>query len=216
MNRKIGTPILMVALLATLALMFFVSLTHGSVTIPLKETVNILLGNEADHPTSRHIIWNLRFPRILGGIITGAALAASGMVYQGLFGNVMSDPFVLGISSGAAFSVSLGAYLGIVSGAAGTYVIPLVACAGAMLTKPPHLLHLRRSQKLDHDPAVDRSRAELPALCTDDPFSLPESHPAPCDPSVDDGFVRKQHLDQSGNSHRDKPYRYRSTVLPDP
>lgn len=134
MNRKIGAPVLTIALLTALVALFFISLTHGSVTIPLKETVNILMGKGAEQATSEHIIRNLRFPRILGGIITGAALAASGMVYQGLFRNVMSDPFVLGISSGAAFSVSLGAYLGIVTGAAGTYVIPMVACLGALLT----------------------------------------------------------------------------------
>jgi len=97
-NRKIGTPVLTIALLTALVALFFISLTHGSVTIPLKETVNILMGKGAEQPTSEHIIRNLRFPRILGGIITGAALAASGMVYQGLFRNVMSDPFVLGLS----------------------------------------------------------------------------------------------------------------------
>ena len=54
------------------------------------------------------IIWNIRFPRIILGFITGAALAVSGAGYQGIFKNPMADPFVLGVSSGAALGAAIG------------------------------------------------------------------------------------------------------------
>ncbi len=134
MTKKVHLPLLIISLVLVLFFLVLVALSSGSVAIPIPDVFHVLTGKEVENPTISHIIWNLRFPRILGGIITGAALAASGMVYQGLFRNVMSDPFVLGISSGAAFAVALGAYLGIVTGAAGAYIIPLIAFAGAMGT----------------------------------------------------------------------------------
>ncbi len=134
MNTKVSPTLLATLLFLALVILFLVALASGSVSIPISEVLKALTGRQTENPTTSHIIWNLRFPRILGGIITGAALAASGMVYQGLFRNVMSDPFVLGISSGAAFAVALGAYLGIVSGAASAFVVPIVAFVGALGT----------------------------------------------------------------------------------
>jgi iron complex transport system permease protein len=54
------------------------------------------------------IVWNMRMPRILMAIAAGAALAAAGAVYQGCFRNPLVDPFILGVSSGAAFGAALG------------------------------------------------------------------------------------------------------------
>lgn len=54
------------------------------------------------------IIWNIRFPRILLCFLAGAALAVSGAGYQGIFKNPMADPFVLGVSSGAALGAAIG------------------------------------------------------------------------------------------------------------
>ncbi len=112
-----------------------VALTMGPANIPFTETIHILLHKgKYQGSTTYHIIWNLRLPRILSGIITGAALAVSGMTYQAIFRNPMSDPFVLGVSSGAAFSVALASFLGIVSGAVGVWTVPTVAFIGSALT----------------------------------------------------------------------------------
>lgn len=60
-------------------------------------------------PTSAEtIIWKIRFPRVLIGLLVGGSLAVAGAVYQGLLKNPMADPYVIGVSSGAAFGAAIG------------------------------------------------------------------------------------------------------------
>jgi iron complex transport system permease protein len=53
------------------------------------------------------IIWQLRLPRILIAVLAGMALAGAGTAMQGIFRNPMADPYIIGISSGAAFGASI-------------------------------------------------------------------------------------------------------------
>ncbi len=77
------------------------------------------------------IVWQLRIPRILAAILTGAALSVCGATYQSIFRNPLTDPYLLGISSGA----SLGAAIAIVCGLQSTrYGICLCALISALLT----------------------------------------------------------------------------------
>jgi iron complex transport system permease protein len=62
------------------------------------------------------VIWELRFPRILCGILAGGGLAVAGVIFQGILQNPLADPYTLGISSGAAFGASLAIFLNISSG----------------------------------------------------------------------------------------------------
>ena len=62
------------------------------------------------------IIWELRFPRILCGLLVGAGLAVAGVIFQGILQNPLADPYTLGISSGAAFGASLTILLNISGG----------------------------------------------------------------------------------------------------
>lgn len=75
------------------------------------------------------IVYQIRLPRILLGASVGAALAIAGATMQGLFKNPMADPFIIGISSGAALGASLAIVLG--ADAFGIYAIPLMAFLGA-------------------------------------------------------------------------------------
>ncbi|MBN1204842.1 MAG: iron ABC transporter permease [Myxococcaceae bacterium] len=59
------------------------------------------------------IFWSLRLPRALLGVIVGAGLAASGATLQGLLRNPLADPFVLGVSGGAALGATLALALGL-------------------------------------------------------------------------------------------------------
>ena len=80
------------------------------------------------------IIRDVRLPRVLLGFLTGASLAVCGACYQGIFKNPMADPYILGISSGAALGAAVGIVLrftGKVSGLSGT---TFLAFAGALLT----------------------------------------------------------------------------------
>ena len=77
------------------------------------------------------IVWNLRVPRVLLAIVVGAALSVVGVIAQAVMRNPLADPYVLGISSGAA----LGAVAWLVLGAAafGGATVGIAAFAGAMV-----------------------------------------------------------------------------------
>ncbi len=82
--------------------------------------------------TNRVILVSIRAPRSIVALLMGMALGASGAVLQGLLRNPLSDPYVLGISSGA----SLFAAVGILAGFTflGGFTIPALAFAGAIIT----------------------------------------------------------------------------------
>lgn len=81
-------------------------------------------------PLSKEIVFTLRLPRLLTALIVGASLGASGAVLQGILRNPLSDPYILGISSGAALSAATGLVLGITT--AGYFSLPLLAFIGAI------------------------------------------------------------------------------------
>ena len=59
------------------------------------------------------IFWNLRLPRVILSTLVGAALAVCGATYQAVFRNPLTDPYVLGISSGASLGAALAILLGL-------------------------------------------------------------------------------------------------------
>lgn len=78
----------------------------GSVELSAGELIGILCKNAADE-TAYHIIWDIRFPRIVAAVFLGGALSVSGFLLQSFFGNPIAGPYVLGISSGAKLAVAL-------------------------------------------------------------------------------------------------------------
>jgi len=90
------------------------SLILGGYEISIPKVYSILLyklTSIATIPFDRAdevIIWDIRTPRILIAIFVGAALSISGVVYQSIFRNPIVEPYILGVSSGAAFGASLG------------------------------------------------------------------------------------------------------------
>jgi iron complex transport system permease protein len=95
------------ALLSALLFSFVLELSLGSVLIPLKGVVSILLGQENTPEGWRQIILLFRLPRAVTAMLAGAALGMAGLEMQTLFRNPLADPFVLGISSGASLGVAL-------------------------------------------------------------------------------------------------------------
>lgn len=119
--------------LAALALALFVAIVLaigvGAVAIPPDRVLTTLLGR--GDPAESAIILSLRLPRVLGAALVGAALAAAGVLLQGLLRNPLADPYVLGTSAGA----SIGAVIGLlIAGAAGFLVVPGLAFVGAILS----------------------------------------------------------------------------------
>lgn len=86
---------------------FLLDLALGSVSIPIQEVINILLGQEPEKATWANIILKFRLPKAVTATLAGAALGVSGLQMQTLFKNPLAGPFVLGISSGASLGVAL-------------------------------------------------------------------------------------------------------------
>lgn len=90
-----------------LLICFFINISLGSVAIPIKATINSLLGIEIDNSSWDYIIWNYRLPKAITAILVGSGLSLCGLLMQTLFRNPLAGPFVLGISSGASLAVAL-------------------------------------------------------------------------------------------------------------
>jgi iron complex transport system permease protein len=101
----------------------------GAVAIPPERVLAALAG--AGDPAESAIVLSIRLPRVLGAALVGAALAAAGVLLQGLLRNPLADPYVLGTSAGA----SVGAVIGLVfAGALGFFVVPALAFVGAIVS----------------------------------------------------------------------------------
>ncbi len=106
----------------------------------------VALGQRGQLSTEyRLIVFELRLPRILLGILVGAALSVAGAGFQALLRNPLADPYVLGVSSGAA----LGAILSLIASPHVPLVTPLAAFAGAGLTIAAVYFLGRREGQLD-------------------------------------------------------------------
>ncbi len=79
------------------------------------------------------IIWQVRVPRVLLASSLGAGLALSGIVIQSMIRNILAEPYLLGISSGASTGAALAILLGLGTGILGHYALQAMAFAGAML-----------------------------------------------------------------------------------
>jgi iron complex transport system permease protein len=140
MQLKLGNIILILSVSLLVAVLL--SLSLGSVWIPIKDLGRILVGQEVDQPIWSKIIWQLRLPRTLMALLAGAALAISGLLMQSFFRNPIAGPFVLGISSGAGLGAAVwimgGIWLvemGLITTASlfNTWALVIAACFGAGL-----------------------------------------------------------------------------------
>ena len=129
----------MALLLAAIVVLFALSLLVGSIHIPAKEVLNILMGSAEDaKPSWRYIVLESRLPQTITALLCGGALAVSGLMLQTAFRNPLADPSIFGISSGAGLGVALvmlllGGSFGAGSfGASGYVAIILAAFIGAM------------------------------------------------------------------------------------
>lgn len=102
--------------------------------ILLHEVLHLDVDMEGISNGSITIIKNVRLPRVVLGFIAGASLAVCGCGFQGIFKNPMADPFVLGVSSGAALGASIGIILHFNSGILGMSGTTVLAFIGAFLT----------------------------------------------------------------------------------
>ncbi len=128
---------LLVGLAAILALVGMVSLGIGAVPLPAGSIARVigeavgLAPAEVDGAV-RTIILDIRLPRIVLAAVVGLGLAASGTVFQGLFRNPMADPYIIGVSAGAALGATVAIVFGLTFSAFGLSAVTLLAFAGAL------------------------------------------------------------------------------------
>ncbi len=124
---------------ALLLMVVLASLAWGQINVPVP-TALAVIGKQLHLPgidgagvtqEQTSVIWHIRMPRTLVGLLVGAALAVSGAVMQGVFGNALADPGIIGVSSGAALGAVIAIALGITAN--GIFYMPLFALAGALL-----------------------------------------------------------------------------------
>uniref|UniRef100_UPI00262379CA iron chelate uptake ABC transporter family permease subunit n=1 Tax=uncultured Bacteroides sp. TaxID=162156 RepID=UPI00262379CA len=102
-----------------------ISLYYGSVDIPASVVTDILSGGETEKASWTYIVLQSRVPQTITAILTGAALAVSGLMLQTVFNNPLADSSILGISSGS----SLGAAL-VILGMGGSITVSTVSLGG--------------------------------------------------------------------------------------
>lgn len=117
------------ALAALLAVAFVASVALGAVRLSLSELFAALRGT--GDPTVAAIIHQLRLPRAAVATLVGGALAASGATFQALLRNPLAEPYILGVSGGAAVGAVTAIVLNL--GSRYTAAIPAAALAGALV-----------------------------------------------------------------------------------
>lgn len=138
-HRRARASILVLGL--ALALIAVMSLFVGSVELSPSRILSVLFSQHHDEMMMRDqvVVWQLRLPRALLGILVGGSLALSGAAMQGLFRNPLADPGLVGVSNGAALAavsvIVLGQWLlGSYAAMLQSYALPLAAFAGGLIT----------------------------------------------------------------------------------
>lgn len=129
-----------VVLFVVLLVTMIVSMAQGSIQIPVRHVIGIIkslfsgtLSSEIKE-THAFILTEVRMPRIMIAALVGGTLSVIGASFQAIFKNPMADPYIMGVSSGAAFGATVGIVMGISSSYAGMSMTSVLAFAGALTT----------------------------------------------------------------------------------
>jgi iron complex transport system permease protein len=90
------------------------------------------LGPELSGATGDFILWQLRVPRVLAGVVVGAMLALAGAVFQAVFANPLATPSTVGTTAGATLGALLGLVIDLPFGGLGLPVVTVTSFAGAL------------------------------------------------------------------------------------
>ncbi len=155
--RAARRPVVLGALSLAVAVVFVLSLGLGALEVPAADVLRVLgshvapghfdmSSEEAATRALDAVVWQIRLPRTLLGLVVGASLATAGAMFQGLFRNPLADPGLLGITLGAAAAVAIAI---LTAGAIGAsleavalswaiavrpYLIPVAAFIGSLVT----------------------------------------------------------------------------------
>lgn len=138
--RRAAAPAAVLVLLgAGLLVAVVVAAGTGQVRVPPAEVLGSVLhrlgldlGPLPSHPQGDATLWQVRFPRVALAVVVGAALGCAGALMQGVFGNPLAEPAVVGVSSGAAVGAFVVIALGLVG--FGSWTTAAAAFVGGLLT----------------------------------------------------------------------------------
>jgi iron complex transport system permease protein len=104
--RAGSRPLLVVGLaVGILLVLAFLSLMYGAITLTPKEAWSGLTSDSDIF--ARNVVWQIRYPRVLDGMLVGAALAVSGAMLQGVTRNPLADPTILGVTAAAGLASAI-------------------------------------------------------------------------------------------------------------
>lgn len=106
MNNANQNTLIFFILTLSLVLLLLLNISLGSVSIPIKDVFNSLIGENSCRETWNYIIINYRLPKAITAIVVGIGLSISGLLMQTLFRNPLAGPDVLGLSSGSSLGVA--------------------------------------------------------------------------------------------------------------
>ncbi|MFV0344269.1 MAG: FecCD family ABC transporter permease [Anaerocolumna sp.] len=141
-QKTFSTPIILIILVLVAILTMLLATGMGPVSVAPATTAKLLLSKIpvlGDRITKTwetldyNIVFGLRLPRVCLGMVVGASLSVCGVTMQALVRNNLADPFILGVSSGAAAFATLGMLFGAFS-FLGTYSLSISAFIGSAIT----------------------------------------------------------------------------------
>ncbi len=110
-----------------------VSIAPGRVFLELLDRLPAVNVDSGLSVSDRAIVWDVRAPRVILGLLVGGLLAGSGAAYQGVFRNPLADPYLLGIAAGAGLGATLAIVSGVGDGIGVIDPVPLAAFVGALV-----------------------------------------------------------------------------------
>ncbi|PRI10138.1 FecCD family ABC transporter permease [Leucobacter massiliensis] len=140
----------LLVLVSALAVVLVLSIVSGANPLPLGEVWRVLAAPDGSEASS--IVWSLRLPRTLAGVVSGAAFGVAGALIQAITRNPLADPGILGVNAGAGFAITVGVALFGVTGIAGyvwfsftgavaaTVLVYLIGAAGRGAVSPVTLV----------------------------------------------------------------------------
>ena len=129
----------LIILFCFLVVCLLLAIAFGAVSIPLLDVTKMSLNklgifdfDPSWRAVEETIIFQVRLPRVIGGVLVGAALSTAGVLFQGLLRNPMADPYIIGTSAGAAFGATIAMILPISYTFLNFGVMPIFAFVGAL------------------------------------------------------------------------------------
>lgn len=155
MSKQLQRILIAIGIGGALCICIILALHVGTIMIPIGGGIQSILQGigipiYVATPISQEqeaVLWFIRMPRVVIGLLVGASLALAGAVMQGVFSNPLADPGIMGVSAGASLGAVLAIALGMTS--LGLFYMPLFAFIGAFVSVGITIILTWRNNKLD-------------------------------------------------------------------